>query len=238
MALLLAAIYSSNFFRSRMYFPGILDVLISKVRPDYGPTYSGVILKRQYLSLFVLASVFWCLPAQAASRAIVRVQGGASALNLICGQLNCDSAQSIGDPSGQLFVVSSSLDSVGLLGRLSLFPAILSSEPDQVATTTTAHTAPDALYDTTPATYYGQSVPHGYISQPATSIVRLADAQAAFGLTGLGTVAVIDTGVDPNHPVLANVLLPGYDFTRNQPGASEMNDVPPRPHPNLDRQAK
>jgi len=39
-------------------------------------------------------------------------------------------------------------------------------------------------------------------------------------------VADIDTGVDPNHPVLHPVLLPGYDFTRNQPGGSEMNDLP------------
>jgi len=38
-------------------------------------------------------------------------------------------------------------------------------------------------------------------------------------------VAVIDTGVDINHPVLTSVLLPGYDFTRNQPGASEWLDV-------------
>src|SRR5207245_414887 len=39
-----------------------------------------------------------------------------------------------------------------------------------------------------------------------------------------------DTGVDPNHPALRNVLLPGYDFTRNQPGGSEMRDVPPFPY--------
>src|SRR5207237_6370538 len=39
------------------------------------------------------------------------------------------------------------------------------------------------------------------------------------------TVAVIDTGVDPNHPVLKNSLVAGYDFTRNQSGGSEMSDV-------------
>jgi subtilisin family serine protease len=39
-------------------------------------------------------------------------------------------------------------------------------------------------------------------------------------------VAVIDTGVDTSHPVLQPVLLPGYDFTRNQAGASEWLDVP------------
>jgi subtilisin family serine protease len=36
---------------------------------------------------------------------------------------------------------------------------------------------------------------------------------------------VIDTGVDVNHPVLKPVLLPGYDFTRNQAGADETRDV-------------
>src|SRR5690242_9776855 len=47
-----------------------------------------------------------------------------------------------------------------------------------------------------------------------------------FNISGTGTVAVIDTGVDVNHPVLIPVLLPGYDFTRNQPGASEWLDWP------------
>lgn len=44
------------------------------------------------------------------------------------------------------------------------------------------------------------------------------------GGTGV-TVAVIDTGVDPTHPVLKLVLVPGYDFTRNQSGGSERTDV-------------
>src|SRR5205807_6926611 len=37
----------------------------------------------------------------------------------------------------------------------------------------------------------------------------------------------LDTGVDPNHPALQRVLLPGWDFTRNQPGGSEMTDLDP-----------
>jgi subtilisin family serine protease len=36
---------------------------------------------------------------------------------------------------------------------------------------------------------------------------------------------VIDSGVDPDHPLLRDVLLPGYDFTRNVPGASEWGDI-------------
>ncbi len=38
---------------------------------------------------------------------------------------------------------------------------------------------------------------------------------------------MIDTGVDPNHPALKNVLVPGYDFTRNESGeGDETGDVP------------
>src|SRR5258708_20385607 len=48
---------------------------------------------------------------------------------------------------------------------------------------------------------------------------------------GSGIVADIDTGVDPNHPALKAVLLPGYDFTRNQTGASELNDLNPADFP-------
>ena len=84
---------------------------------------------------------------------------------------------------------------------------------------------PSGLYDTAPVNYYGAVVTHGYAAQPAAQIIRLTDAQNGFNVAGSGIVAVIDTGVDVNHPVLVPVLLQGYDFTRNQPGASEWLDV-------------
>jgi len=40
-------------------------------------------------------------------------------------------------------------------------------------------------------------------------------------------VAIIDTGADPNHPALAAVLIPGYDFTRDIAGFSELADLDP-----------
>ena len=61
----------------------------------------------------------------------------------------------------------------------------------------------------------------------------LAMRRTGFNVSGSGIVAVIDTGVDVNHPVLYPVLLPGYDFTRNQPGASEWLDVPQLQNGNL-----
>jgi len=44
-------------------------------------------------------------------------------------------------------------------------------------------------------------VTHGYAAQTAGQIIRLTDAHKGFGITGSGVVAVIDTGVDVNHPV-------------------------------------
>jgi subtilisin family serine protease len=80
---------------------------------------------------------------------------------------------------------------------------------------------PSALYDSTPVNYYGATVREGYVTQPANQIVGISKAQNSFNVTGSGIVAVIDTGVDPNHPVLQNLLVAGYDFTRNQAGSPD-----------------
>ncbi|HEV2963971.1 MAG TPA: S8 family serine peptidase [Candidatus Angelobacter sp.] len=85
----------------------------------------------------------------------------------------------------------------------------------------------DGLPGRTVINFFGASVPSNYPQQPAATIIRLADARSATNLTGSGTVAVIDTGVDPKHPALAGALLPGFDFTRNQAGASELADLSP-----------
>jgi hypothetical protein len=73
--------------------------------------------------------------------------------------------------------------------------------------------------------YYGTPVLGLYLSQPATSLIRLSDAQTTFGMTGAGVVAIVDTGVDVNHAALQGHLVPGYDFVHNQPSGSEMIDL-------------
>ena len=56
-------------------------------------------------------------------------------------------------------------------------------------------------------------------------MIRTDATHAAFNAGAGVIVADIDTGVDPTHPVLKNVLTAGYDFTRNSNGGSEMADV-------------
>src|ERR1044071_1019479 len=85
----------------------------------------------------------------------------------------------------------------------------------------------DSLPGRTLVSFFGSTVPSNYTTQTATSIIRLGDARTATKLTGAGTVAIIDTGADLNHPALAAVLVTGYDFTRDTLGASELADLDP-----------
>jgi subtilisin family serine protease len=171
-------------------------------------------------------------PAAAQNRYIVRTNGGLSSVLNLCNLLKCQVQGGLDGQVGQTFLVTSSNNLLGNLvnGALNLVESLLgivSIEADRILPIPQAPlpNIPSGLYDTGPVNYYGTIAWHGYVMQPATQIIRLADAQNGFRIGGTGIVAVIDTGVDVNHPVLYPVLLPGYDFTRNQPGASEWLDV-------------
>jgi subtilisin family serine protease len=171
-------------------------------------------------------------PAAAQNRYIVRTTGGLSSVLNLCLSAGCHVQGSLDGSVGQTYLVTSSGNLIANLlnGVVNLLEALLgiqSVEPDQLLPVPHPHinNIPSGLHDRTPVNYYGTVVWHGYASQPAAHIIRLIDAQQGFNVSGTGIVAVIDTGVDTNHPVLVPVLLPGYDFTRNQPGASEWLDV-------------
>jgi subtilisin family serine protease len=165
---------------------------------------------------------------------IVRTNLGQSGLENVCLQNGCTVVRGLDGSEGQLFLVQ---PPQGLLpdilaSLLRLVNGIIDAEPDQLVVIppntgagAIQTTIPAYLYDQTPVSYYGSTVWDGYVNQPAALIIRSAQAQNTFHVTGTGIVADIDTGVDPNHPVLKPFLLPGYDFTRNQPGGSEMNDL-------------
>ena len=175
------------------------------------------------------------LPSSAAaqSRLIVRDSLGISGINATCLLLGCNVVDAIGDPQGQLFVVNFGLLSpLTAILELKLQLGIVDVELDQTVKTldATAGPAPSYLTNETPTKYYGATVWQGYVNQPATQLIRLAKTQSAFATTGAGViVAVIDTGVDPTNPVLKNLLVNGYDFTRNMNGGSEDSDVSASP---------
>ena len=190
---------------------------------------------RSVITLLLILG-FCASSASGQHQIIARDTNGLQDLQNICagllGELPlCTVVESVGDPQGQVYVVAPGLigDVYQLLQFLLgfLIPNGGDAELDQVLqlTSSTSWTAPPSLYDTTPSYYYGTSVWHGYISQPAVGIIKLPKTQNSFGISGSGIVAVIDTGVDPTHPVLQGVLLSGYDFTRNKKRGSELTDL-------------
>ena len=185
--------------------------------------------------LLMLVLVALCAPpAQAQTRLVVRDSLGLSGINLTCAVLGCTVNYGLGDPQGQLFLVTfpSLLNPVTCLLNLKLQLGIVDVEIDQHVKTLDAYAgpAPSYLTDETPTSYYGATVWHGYVAQPANTLIRTSYTQSTYHVTGAGvTVAVIDTGVDPTNPVLKSSLIAGYDFTRNANGGSEDSDVSTSP---------
>src|SRR6266436_5007250 len=166
-------------------------------------------------------------PAAAQQRYIVVSTGGLSSVLNLCSLLGCHVQGNLDGTVGQTFLVTSTNLLSTALTLVESLLGIVSIEADNLLPVphTPLPSIPAGLYDTSPVKYYGTVVWHGYAAQPAAQIIRRTDAHNGFGVAGKGIVAVVDTGVDPYHPVLYPVLLQGYDFTRNQPGASEWLDV-------------
>jgi subtilisin family serine protease len=192
-------------------------------------------MKRNFLILAVLIVLVTAggQPVAAQNRYIVQTTGGLTSVLNLCLAANCQVQGSLDGAVGQTYLVTSTGNLISNLlnGTINLLESLLgikSIEPDQllpIPQRPISNISP-GLNDRTLVNYYGTLVWHGYAAQPAAQIIRLSDAQNGFNIGGSGIVAVIDTGVDTSHPVLQPVLLPGYDFTRNQPGASEWLDVP------------
>ena len=73
---------------------------------------------------------------------------------------------------------------------------------------------------------YGTTAWVGYVQQPSmyatNASVIIQPSASGSGIV----VAVIDTGIDAQNPILAPVLVPGYDFTRGVAGyASDLPDI-------------
>jgi subtilisin family serine protease len=180
-------------------------------------------MSRRALLGFLLFA-FSMMPAQADSRFITRDSSGLSGMQAVCLALGCTVAESLDGSLGQVFLITTpdAVNSSTFLQVLLTQPGVVDAEPDQLAQTSrSGYTIPKSLSDTKPVDYFGQTVAEGYITQPAVDIIDLGRAQNTLHVKGAGIVAVIDTGIDPNHPVLKNMLVPGYDFTRNLDGEGD-----------------
>jgi subtilisin family serine protease len=178
---------------------------------------------RWTLPLILILAVL--TPASAQQGIIVRDTLGLPGLNATCLQLNCQVSMNLGDPAGQVFLVTSNslidpnLLLTFLLGQVGVVDAEVNQQLGLIEAT--AGPVPESLLDETPLPYYGAPVWDGYANQPAAQIVSLPEAQSTFDVSGAGIVAMIDTGVDTHHPVLTPVLVPGYNFINNTPSGDE-----------------
>jgi hypothetical protein len=183
-----------------------------------------------------LAALLWAPSAKADTRVIVRTTS-VPALQFLCAlPATCTVVGALDGTLGHVFLVTSPLDLTSLLNLLKNLTGFVGAEVDQLlnlvpvgALNQLPAPLPSGLLSQRTSVLYpansGTMVWDSYVNQPAASIVKVSQAQSQFGVKGSGIVADIDTGVDPNHPALQGVLLPGYDFTRNKAGASELNDL-------------
>ena len=200
-------------------------------------------MKRRVWLAGVLLSLLWVTPAKADTGIIIRTTGGLSALQAFCSLplSPCTIIGSLDGTLGQVFLVTTPLDPttfINLLGgTVGGLTGFVDAEVNQLLSlvgglnVVPTPISPTLMQDRSSVAYPAGSTStawNSYVNQPAASIVEVQNAQKSFNVTGSGVVvADIDTGVDPNHPALQGVLLPGYDFTRNQAGGSELNDVNP-----------
>jgi hypothetical protein len=187
-------------------------------------------MKYKMIAIFSLFFAAWTAPATADTRFIVRNPSGLTSLQQLCLALGCSVSGGLDGGVDKVFLVTTPalVDPNTFLQIIRAQPGITNAELDALLKVlqATGTSPPSGLSDATPVNYFGVSVSHGYAAQPASTIIRLPDTQSAFSVSGAGIVAVIDTGVDPTHPVLQGALVPGNDFTRNISGpGSELPDV-------------
>jgi subtilisin family serine protease len=195
--------------------------------------------------IVVVAVLVAAAAPQAASgddaRTIVRIQSGLdgwSTIQSACATLGCTVQRSLDTQPGQvqpssLFLVRDfpeslpplvTLDSLGIQSIEADLPAAVADEDSWISAQASAAVV-DSLGDQTAVSYFGTTAWEAYLKQPAATIVRVHDTHCGLHQTGAGTVAVIDTGVDPSHPTLALSLIDGYDFIRDSIGGDETADV-------------
>lgn len=113
-------------------------------------------------------------------------------------------------------------------------PVLLPGQKASAAVHPASAVRPVLPIDGTPTRYYGGMAAAGYVNQPAASVIGISAAHQI--ATGKATVAILDTGVDFNQPVLKDSVVPGWDFVHNQPGGQDVADINQETTPILDQE--
>src|SRR6266403_668175 len=193
-------------------------------------------MKRGMWLMGALVALLWASPAKADTGIIIRTTAGLPALQTFCSLplSPCTVVGALDGTLGHVFLVTTPLDPTIFISLLSNpiggLVGFVDAEVNQLLSLVGPILVPTSIPNTlmsdrSSVSYGGTNVWNSYANQTASGIVEVQNAQKSFNVTGTGIVADIDTGVDPGHPALQGVLLPGYDFTRNQAGGSEMTDL-------------
>src|SRR6266566_2748563 len=163
-------------------------------------------MKCRTLCLLLLSFGLSAAPAAADTRFIVRDPAGLTALQQVCLTLGCNVSGGLDGGLGKLFLVTppALVDPNTFLQTLRAQPGITNAELDALLKVMQAagSVPPSSLSDSAPVVYYGVSVWHGYVGQPASTIIRLPDTQSAFSASGAGMVAVIIHLVAPTAQIM------------------------------------
>jgi len=186
------------------------------------------------LGLFLMTLA---LPAMAANRFILRPTDNTSVAG-VCGRHGLTVINQLDSHSSVYLVAASDIFSAdSVIADVSTDLEVTDIESDRALKVPESAQVSAALNQSTTAildqisartvsNYFGQFVPTFYAAQPAVAQLNLAKAQTLLASTRLPVVAIIDTGIDPNHPILKASVVPGYDFTRNLAGTpSEFADL-------------
>jgi subtilisin family serine protease len=194
---------------------------------------------RLYKVLILAALAFALNPSSAAAQNIntyILQSPSLSQAQTVCQKYGLTLVSTIHSPDTYLVQLSASVDPKSLADWMENDADVKHIELDKKFKqsgqkgpgATLVSSSPSSLYltDSNLISIYGRSALVAYVQQPAFFASSAYTAGVKAGLRGTGIVAVIDTGIDEQNPILAPVIIPGYDFTRDIPGfASDLADV-------------